>query len=90
MLTSQRLLSPKARGSEGISGFVPWRVLIRHLFTAPDRQDHLPRELSTLSDHLLLDIGVDPREVPNRAAESISRPDLGYLVPSLRRSTARS
>jgi len=52
----------------------------------------LPRELSSLPDHLLVDIGIDPRWVPNQAGEIISRPDLtrdGVVVP-IWRSTAKS
>jgi hypothetical protein len=38
-------------------------------------------ELKALPDHLLLDIGVDPRDVPFNVAGEISRPDLAHSGP---------
>jgi len=72
-----------------------WWLLVGRLFAGNGkkaRHRRLPRELASLPDHLLLDIGVDPRNVPNPAGEIISRPDLARdgLVPPIWRSTAKS
>jgi hypothetical protein len=69
--------------------------LARRLFAGDERKSRcgcLPKELESLSDKLLLDIGVDPRCVPNPAGEIVSRPDLARsgLVPPAWRSTAKS
>jgi hypothetical protein len=80
----------------GINAFQQrWWPLVRRLLAASEnnsRRWRLPREVVALPDHLLLDIGIDPRSVPNPAAEEISRPDLARsgLVPPLWRSTAKS
>jgi uncharacterized protein YjiS (DUF1127 family) len=72
-----------------------WWLPVRRAFAAAERQTgrrRLPRELASLPDHLLLDIGVDPRCVPHPAGEIIARPDLTRtgLVPPVWRSTAKS
>lgn len=77
------------------SGFEErWWPLLRRLLAASERERRhpLPRELVALPDHLLLDIGIDPRSVPNPAAEAISRPDLAFnsLTTPRWRSTAKS
>lgn len=78
------------------SGFEErWWALLRRLLAASEqnsRRWRLPREVVSLPDHILLDIGIDPRCVPNPAAEEISRPDLAFngLVPPRYRSTAKS
>jgi len=70
-------------------------LLVERLFAGVEKKaghPRLPRELSSLPDHLLVDIGVDPRWVPNQAGEIISRPDLtrdGLVVP-IWRATAKS
>jgi uncharacterized protein YjiS (DUF1127 family) len=55
------------------------RALFHRLFAAQYPQGRLYRNLKDLPDHLLLDIGVDPRDVPARAEGVIARPDLVYL-----------
>jgi hypothetical protein len=72
-----------------------WWLSVLRAFAATEdkaKRKRLPRELAALPDHLLLDIGVDPRCVPNPAGEMISRPDLARkgLVPPIWRSTAKS
>ena len=71
-----------------------WLLVERQFAGVEKKTGHprLPRELDSLPDHLLIDIGVDPRWVPNLAGEIISRPDLarsGLAVP-IWRSTAKS
>lgn len=46
-----------------------WRL--SHVFEARDAR-HLPAELGRLSDHLLHDIGVDPRDIRPTARETAS------------------
>lgn len=72
-----------------------WWLPVWRLFAESGKDaacGRLPGELTTLSDRLLVDIGVDPRCVPNPAGETIPRPDLTYsgLVPPIWRSTAKS
>jgi hypothetical protein len=72
-----------------------WWLRVRRLFAERSKKashNRLPRELNSLPDHVLLDIGVDPRCVPNPAGEMISRPDLARngLVSPVWRSTAKS
>jgi uncharacterized protein YjiS (DUF1127 family) len=59
------------------SSFSP-RALFRQLFAAARPQGRLYRGLRDLPDHLLLDIGVDPRDVPVRAEGAVARPDSAY------------
>ena len=40
------------------------------------------RNHAVLPDHLLLDIGVDPRDVPFNVAGEIARPDLAHSGPA--------
>jgi hypothetical protein len=71
-----------------------WLFAARLLAVIENKPGHprLPRELSSMSDHLLIDIGVDPRWVPNPAGEIIARPDLAHsgLATPVWRSTAKS
>jgi len=72
-----------------------WWLQVRRVFAATEKKTacgRLPRELGSLPDHLLLDIGVDPRCVPNPAGDLFARPDLTRkgLVPPIYRSQARS
>ncbi len=56
--------------------------LLRRLWetnTSPVRNFH---NLKTLPDHLLLDIGVDPRDVPFNVVGEIARPDLAHSGPA--------
>ena len=72
-----------------------WPGLGRWLFNSiADKamQIRRERELTSLPDHMLLDIGIDPRSVPNPAGEMLARPDLALhrrTVPAWR-STVRS
>lgn len=50
-----------------------WRL--SHAFEPKDAQS-LPAELGRLSDHLLRDIGVDPRSLPPAPAHLVTPPDL--------------
>jgi hypothetical protein len=71
-----------------------WLLAERLLGSIESKAGHprLPRELASLPDHLLIDIGVDPRWVPNPAGETISRPDLSHsgLATPIWRSAAKS
>jgi uncharacterized protein YjiS (DUF1127 family) len=73
------------------TGFSP-RALFHRLFAAERPQGRLYRSLQDLPDHLLLDIGVDPRNVPTRAEGVIARPDLVFLGvnPTGLRTAAKS
>ena len=51
-------------------------TLLSPLFAGKNAQGRLYRGLKDLPDHLLLDIGVDPRDVPTRAGEAGTRPDV--------------
>jgi hypothetical protein len=55
------------------------RALFHRLFSAGGPQGRLYKNLKDLPDHLLLDIGVDPRDVPVSGEGGIARPDLAYL-----------
>jgi hypothetical protein len=70
-------------------------LVVERLFAGINKRagrPRLPRELASLPDHLLVDIGIDPRRVPNPAGEIIARPDLtrNGLVAPIWRSTAKS
>jgi uncharacterized protein YjiS (DUF1127 family) len=56
-------------------------ALFHRLFSAGRPQGRLYRNLKDLPDHLLLDIGVDPRDVPVNGEGGIARPDLVYAGP---------
>ena len=58
------------------------RTLQERLFAGKGPQGRLYRDLIDLPDHLLLDIGVDPRSVPSSADDVIARPDLLYTGPA--------
>lgn len=51
-------------------------ALLSRFFAGKSAQGRLYRELKDLPDYLLLDIGVDPRDVPGGAEEVGSRPEL--------------
>jgi hypothetical protein len=51
-------------------------ALFHRLFSVSGPQGRLYRDLKSLPDHLLLDIGVDPRDVPLSGEIGIARPDL--------------
>jgi uncharacterized protein YjiS (DUF1127 family) len=52
------------------------RVLFHRRFAERGSQGRLYNSLKDLPDHLLLDIGVDPRNVPTSTEGEIARPDL--------------
>jgi hypothetical protein len=51
-------------------------ALLSQLFAGKSAPGRLYRNLKDLPDHLLLDIGVDPRDVLSGVDEVIARPDL--------------
>ena len=53
-------------------------ALISPLFAGKSAQGRLYRGLKDLPDYLLLDIGVDPRDVPVKGEEAGAGPDLLY------------
>ncbi len=57
-------------------------ALQERLFAGKSRQKRPYTDLKSLPDHLLLDIGVDPRSVPCSADDVIARPDLLYTGPA--------
>jgi uncharacterized protein YjiS (DUF1127 family) len=67
-------------------------ALFRWRFSVSSSQGRLYRDLKDLPDHLLLDIGVDPRNVPVRGEGGIARPDLLYqeLTAAALRTAAQS
>lgn len=72
-----------------------WWLFVDRLLAAIEKktgQRRLPKELASLPDHLLIDIGVDPRWVPNPAGELIARPDLSHsgLATPVWRSASKS
>jgi uncharacterized protein YjiS (DUF1127 family) len=56
--------------------------LLRQLWVTKASQVRNYNELKALPDHLLLDIGVDPRDVPFNVAGEIARPDLAHSGPA--------
>jgi uncharacterized protein YjiS (DUF1127 family) len=54
------------------------RALFHRRFAGSRSQGRLYRSLKDLPDHLLLDIGVDPRDVPARGEGEIAQPELVY------------
>ena len=67
-------------------------ALLSPLFAGISAQGRLYGGLKDLPDHLLLDIGVDPRDVPAQAECEIARSDLMYARPGARgfRNVAKS
>jgi uncharacterized protein YjiS (DUF1127 family) len=67
-------------------------ALFHRRFSGSRSQGRLYRSLKDLPDHLLLDIGVDPRDVPVRGEGETARPDLVYSGPGAMgfRSVAKS
>lgn len=53
-------------------------AFLKRLFAARVAQGRLHANLKDLPDYLLLDIGVDPRQVPMGLDEAIARPDLAH------------
>jgi uncharacterized protein YjiS (DUF1127 family) len=68
------------------------QTLLQRLFARESAQGRLYKDLRNLPDHLLLDIGIDPRDVPNRTDGVIARPDLahGGVVTMAFRTVAKS
>ena len=66
--------------------------LLSPLFAGKSAQGRLYRQLKDLPDYLLLDIGVDPREVPVRVEAAGVGPDLlhGGLAARVFRTVAKS
>jgi uncharacterized protein YjiS (DUF1127 family) len=56
--------------------------LWRQLWKANNPQVRDYSDLKALPDRLLLDIGVDPRDVPSNVAGEIARPDLAHSGPA--------
>ncbi len=67
-------------------------VLVAQLFARKNSMVRSLTGLQNLPDYLLLDIGVDPRDVPNNLDEVITPPDIahGALVAPVFRTTAKS
>lgn len=67
-------------------------AFLTRLFSAARVQERLYTELKDLPDHLLIDIGIDPRSVPLSLNEAIARPDLahGGVVTAHGRVAAKS
>lgn len=86
MLTEARTSIPSLFGEHV-------RTWFRRLVSVqPGTGGRWSREVIALPDRMLLDIGIDPRSVPNPLADAISRPDLaphGLVTPPYR-SAARS
>jgi uncharacterized protein YjiS (DUF1127 family) len=61
------------------------RALFQLRFAEASAQGRLYRSLKDLPDHLLLDIGVDPRDVPTKTEGGIARTDLAYSGPAAMR-----
>ena len=57
-------------------------ALLRRLWVTNASQVRRYNELKALPDRLLLDIGVDPRNVPFNVATEIARPDLVHSGPA--------
>ena len=57
-----------------------WQVpaALKRLFAAKGKQGRLHTQLKDLPDHLLLDIGIDPRSAPISVHEAIARPDFAH------------
>ena len=68
------------------------QALLQRLSKTEGTQSRLYKDLKNLPDHLLLDIGIDPRRTPLSLDEAIARPDVahGGLVAAQHRSAAKS
>ncbi len=68
------------------------QVLVKSILSASVAQARQYTQLKELPDHLLLDIGVDPRSAPVSLQEAIARPDYahGGVVLAHARTVARS
>ncbi len=67
-------------------------ALLQRLIETEGAQGRLYKDLRNLPDHLLLDIGIDPRGAPLSLDEAIARPDLahGGVVAAKHRAAAKS
>ncbi len=67
-------------------------AVLQRLFPAEETTGRLYKDVKDLPDHLLLDIGIDPRHTPLSLHEVIARPDLvhGGVVTSGFRTVAKS
>jgi uncharacterized protein YjiS (DUF1127 family) len=92
MLTDQRLL-PDCAGTSHEASRPGWTKITGWLRSAwSNARRPWPADITHLSDDMLLDIGIDPRQVPNPAGDFISRPDLsrnGTVLP-IWRTTVKS
>ncbi len=65
------------------SSIISWLpALLRQLWMTKASRARNYNELKALPDHLLLDIGVDPRNVPFNVVREIARPDLTHSGPA--------
>ena len=67
-------------------------ALIQEVVTGISAFGRSYKKLHYLPDHLLLDIGLDPRDVPQVVDALIARPDLAYsgLAARIFRTVAKS
>ncbi|MGB8816404.1 MAG: hypothetical protein WCC66_00610 [Rhizobiaceae bacterium] len=67
-------------------------TLLQRFLPTVDTQGIHASELKNLPDHLLLDIGIDPRNVPCSLDQVIARPDLAHdgVVRAAARTIAKS
>lgn len=67
-------------------------AFLRRLFATEKTPGRRHVELNDLPDHLLLDIGIDPRSAPLSLEEAVARPDLahGGVVSANLRTAAKS
>ena len=65
---------------------------LNRLFAAKVEQGRLYTEMKDLPDYLLLDIGIDPRNIPQSLDEAIARQDFahGGVVSAHHRTIAKS
>ena len=68
------------------------QALFQRLIETEGAQGRLYTGVKNLPDHLLLDIGIDPRSTPLSLDEAIARPDLahGGVVGAQHRAAAKS
>ena len=67
-------------------------ALLALLFASHPSKGRRHRSLKNLPDHLLLDIGIDPRNVPTNTEQEIARPDMAHrgLTGLVFRTVAKS
>jgi hypothetical protein len=78
MLERKTIMSITFAASTPSSILLRLHTLFDHLSRAVAPQGRLYGNLRDLPDHLLVDIGVDPRRVPTRLEDDLSRPDVFY------------